>query len=240
MALTNLIILFFFFINLSKEISSNDFYQIQPDTFLKGSKVNFIIYFNENAKIWDTSTSIKIGDNNIPLKNCHKGSNIEEGTDLELIFGIYCYDILLEGDNTEIIYGGIVQTENNLKISFVDEYTIIDISKYLSKDSYDQFIIDSNIAAGLKYRTVKLGNYIADCNASIYDYTICYVKIKEEGIYKLTIDGEEYKFNKGTENERIATITVYEYKITEFPTFSVDSIVTSEEITFSFKMLYNE
>ena len=122
---------------------------------------------------------------------------------------------------------------------FVDEYSIYNISNYLTKDSYEEFKISSNIAADLKYRIVKLGNYVADCNSSIEYYTNCYVKIEEEGNYTLTIDGKEYKINEGTSIERSLIVTVLEYKITELPILA-DSIDNSEELTFTFKMLNND
>ena len=238
MEIINLIILIFLIFNLSIEISSDDFYYIEPNTFLKGSKVNIVIHFNEQAEIWNNSTSIKIGDNIIPLENCHNGRNKEDYSS-NLIHGIYCNDIILDGDNTEIIYGGVVQTSYSLELFFVDEYSIYRISNYLSKDSYEEFKIYSNIAAGLKYRLVKLGNYVANCNSSIEYYTNCYVKIEEEGNYTLTIDGKEYKINEGTSIERSLIVTVLEYKITELPILA-DSIDNSEELTFTFKMLNND
>ena len=238
MEIINLIILIFLIFNLSIEISSDDFYYIEPNTFLKGSKVNIVIYFNEQAEIWNNSTSIKIGDNIIPLENCHNGRNKEDFSS-NLIYGIYCNDIILDGNNTEIIYGGVVQTSYRLELFFVDEYSIDRISNYLSKDSYDEFTIYSNIAAGLKYRLVKLGNYVADCNSSIEYYTNCYVKIEEEGNYTLTIDGKEYKINEGTTIESSLIVTVLEYKITELPILA-DSIDNSETLTFTFKMLNND
>ena len=100
MEIINLIILIFLIFNLSIEISSDDFYYIEPNTFLKGSKVNIVIYFNEQAEIWNNSTSIKIGDNIIPLENCHNGRNKEDFSS-NLIYGIYCNDIILDGNNTE-------------------------------------------------------------------------------------------------------------------------------------------
>lgn len=225
--------LFFFFINFSNEISSNDFDYIQPNKILKGSIIDLEIYLNEGIEKWDNSKSIKIGDNNIPLENCYSYSSSYYNS-------IYCDDILLEDDNTEISYGSIVQTGNNLDISFFDEFFIINLDKYLIKDTKQKFYIDTDIAVGFNHRTVKLGNYIVNCSSSYYYYTYCYVKIEEEGTFTLTIDGKEYKLNEGTENERIASITIYEYKIIEFPTFPVNSIEESEELNFCFTMKHYE
>ena len=65
------IFLFFYFFNFSKEISSNDFNYIYPNRILKGSIIDFSIYFKEGIEKVDNSTSIKIGDNNIPLEKCY-------------------------------------------------------------------------------------------------------------------------------------------------------------------------
>ena len=235
MKFIKLIFLFFFIINFSKEITSYDFNYIYPNKILKGVLIDFEIELNEGIEEWDNSIPIKIGDNNIPLEKCNSGS-YSYYTDDNIsheIYKIKCYEIILNGDNTEISYGGIVQTGTNLNISFFDEFSIINISnEYLLKDKYEYIYIKTNVAAGLKYRAVKLGNYVPNCDS--YDYYLhCYIKIEKEGTYTLTIDGKEYKLDEGTKNERIASITVYEYKIIELPTFSVDSIETSEKLSFS-------
>ena len=243
MGITKIFLLIIFIFNFSKEISSNDFNYIEPNKILKGSTINFRIVFNEGIERWDNSTSIKICDNNIPLENCYRDRNKDDkddGTGSYVIYIIRCNNILLDGDNTEISYGGVVQTGPNLNINFYNKFSIESVSNiYLIKDSYDYFYIYTDIAINIDKYTVKLGNYVANCYS--YDYSSsCNVKIEKEGSYTLTIDGKEIKLDEGTENERIASITVYEYKITELPTFPVDSIEASESLSFSLKMLHNE
>ena len=121
-----IIFLIFFFINFSKEISSNDFNYIYPNEILKGSIIDFEIEFNKEIEEWNNSIPIKIGDNNIPLEKCNSDSYsyYTDDNKSHVIYKIYCYDILLDGDNTEISYGGIVQTGTNLNISFFDEFSI--------------------------------------------------------------------------------------------------------------------
>ncbi len=242
MKFIKLIFLFFFIINFSKEITSNDFNYIYPNKILKGVLIDFEIELNEGIEEWDNSIPIKIGDNNIPLEKCNSGyySYYTDDNISHEINKIKCYKIILNGDNTEISYGGIVQTGTNLNISFFDEFSIINISnEYLLKDKYEYIYIKTNVAAGLNYRAVKLGNYVPNCDS--YDYYLhCNVKLENEGTYTLTIDGKEYKLDEGTKNERIASITVYEYKIIELPTFSVDSIETSEILSFSLKIKHNK
>ncbi len=243
MKFIKVIFLFFFIINFSKEISSNDFNYFYPNEILKGSIIDFEIEFNEGILEWNNSIPIKIGDNNINLEKCNSDSKtyVREVEESYIVNVIKCKDILLDGDNTEISYGGVVQTGTNLNISFFDEFSINYISEeYLVDNKYEYFYINLNIEAGLKYRTVKLGNYVANCSSSGYYYVDCYIKIDEIGTYTLTIDGKEYKLNEGTENERIASINVCEFKITELPIFPVNSIEDSETLTFYFKMLHNE
>ena len=232
MRITKIFLLIIFIFNFSKEISSNDFDSIYPNRILKGSRIAFTIYFNEGIERWDNSTAIKIGDNNIPLENCYRDRNKydkDDGTGSYVIYMIRCYNILLDGDNTEISYGGVVQTGPNLNISFYDEISINHINKYyLAKDANETFYIYTDIAINIDKYTVKLGNYVANCYSYDY-YSNCDVKIEKEGSYTLTIDGKEIKLDEGTENERIASITVYEFKITELPTFSVDSIEAFRE-----------
>ena len=245
MGITKIFLLIIFIFNFSKEISSNDFNYIEPNKILKGSTIDFRIVFNEGIERWDNSTAIKIGDNNIPLENCYRDRNKDDkddGTGSYVIYIIRCNNILLDGDNTEISYGGVVQTGPNLNISFYNKFSIESVSNiYLIKDSYDYFYIYTDIAINIDKYTVKLGNYVVNCSYSHqYYYSSCDVKIEKEGSYTLTIDGKEIKLDEGTENERIASIYVYEYKITELPTFPVDSIEASESLSFSLKMLHNE
>ena len=245
MGITKIFLLIIFIFNFSKEISSNDFNYIEPNKILKGSTIDFRIEFNEGIERWDNSTSIKIGDNNIPLENCHRERNKDDkddGTGSYVIYIIRCNNILLDGDNTEISYGGVVQTGPNLNISFYDEFSVESIDNInLIKDSNEYFYIKTDIVININKYTVKLGNYVVNCSYSHqYYYSSCDVKIEKEGSYTLTIDGKEIKLDEGTENERIASITIYEYKITELPTFSVDSIEASESLSFSLKMLHNE
>ncbi len=244
MRITKIFLLIIFIFNFSKEISSNDFDYIIPNKILKGSIIEFQIYFNEGIERWDNSTAIKIGDNNIPLENCQRDrikDDKDDGTGSYIIYRIYCHDILLDGDNTEISYGGVVQTGPNLNISFYDEISINYINKYyLVKDANEYFFINSKVAFNTNKKPVKLGNYVANCSYS-YDYYLnCYIKIEKEGTYTLTFDDKEIKFDEESGNEGIASITVYEYKITELPTFPVDSIEASETLRFSLKMLHNK
>ena len=145
MRITKIFLLIIFIFNFSKEISSNDFNYIYPNKILKGSIINFTISFNEGIDRWDNTTTIKIGDNNIPLENCHRERNKDDkddGTGSYIIYIIYCQDVLLDGDNTEISYGGVVQTGPNLNISFYDEISINHINKYyIAKDANETFYI---------------------------------------------------------------------------------------------------
>ena len=149
MKFIKLIFLFFFIINFSKEISSNDFNHINPNEILKGSIIDFEIEFNKEIEEWNNSIPIKIGDNNISLEKCNSDSYTYHREDEEsyVVYVIKCKDILLDGDNTEISYGGIVQTGTNLNISFFDEFSINYISnEYLIKDKNEYFYINSKIA----------------------------------------------------------------------------------------------
>jgi hypothetical protein len=81
MKFIKLIFLFFFIINFSKEITSNDFNYIYPNKILKGVLIDFEIELNEGIEEWDNSIPIKIGDNNINLEKCNSDSYYYYGDD---------------------------------------------------------------------------------------------------------------------------------------------------------------
>ncbi len=81
MKFIKVIFLFFFIINFSKEISSNDFNYFYPNEILKGSIIDFEIEFNKEIEEWDNSIPIKIGDNNINLEKCNSDSYYYYGDD---------------------------------------------------------------------------------------------------------------------------------------------------------------
>ena len=60
-----------------------------------------VIYFTKGIERGDNSTSIKIGDNNIPLEKCYYYYYQNENTTY-FINRVECHDILLVGNNTEI------------------------------------------------------------------------------------------------------------------------------------------
>ena len=98
--------------------------------------------------------------------------------------------------NTEISYGGVVQTGPNLNISFYDEFSLESISnKYLLiKDVNEIFYIYTDIAINIDKYIVKLGNFVANCYSNFLSSTLtCNAKIDNEGTYSLTIDGKEFK-----------------------------------------------
>ena len=95
MRITKIFLLIIFIFNFSKEISDYDFNYIYPNEILKGSTIDFTIYFNEGIERWDNSTAIKIGDNNIPLENCQRERNKDDkddGTGSYVIYYIECYN----------------------------------------------------------------------------------------------------------------------------------------------------